>query len=131
MPKRTPDRVASEWTERARHDWETARLLAGLEEFHPDVVGVLIQQALEKFLKGYLISKGWELEKTHDLERLCKIAERYDKEIHKYVDLCIEVGDFYITGRYPPIIGEELSREDVIEALGSVSELIAYLLRRA
>lgn len=130
MTKRTRKHVANEWTELATHDWESAQLLAGHGEFHPEVVGVLIQQALEKFLKGYLISKGWELEKTHDLERLCKIASEYDRDFRKHVDLCIEIGDFYITGRYPPIAGEELSRDEVKETLDSASKLIAYIRQR-
>jgi len=129
MTKRTRKKVASEWLELAAHDWESAQQLVEIEKFHPTVVGALVQQAVEKFLKGYLISRGWELEKTHDLERLCKIAAGRDKEFSKYVDLCIEVGDFYITGRYPPVVGAGLTDEDATKALKSASKLIAYILR--
>ena len=30
----------------------------------------LLQEAAERYLKGYLIAKGWRLIKTHDLEKL-------------------------------------------------------------
>ena len=34
----------------------------------------LLQEAVERYLKGYLIAKGWSLVRTHDLERLLKEA---------------------------------------------------------
>ena len=130
MIRQDRKRVVEEWLERASHDWETAQQLVDHGEFHPDVVGMLIQQAMEKFLKGYLISRGWELERIHDLERLCKIASKYNENCTGYVDLCIEIGDFYITGRYPPIVGEELTRKDVEDALKSATEPIDFILKQ-
>ena len=38
----------------------------------------LLQEAVERFLKGYLISKGWQLTKIHDLGALIAEAENYD-----------------------------------------------------
>ena len=122
--------VAGEWVERAAHDWETAKQLAESDRFHPDVVGMLVQQAVEKYLKGYLISKGWELERTHDLERLCKIAAKHDKGFGGFVDGCIEIGEFYITGRYPPIAGEEVTGEEIESTMKSAEELVKFIIQR-
>ncbi|OQZ00860.1 MAG: hypothetical protein B6D35_05100 [Candidatus Brocadia sp. UTAMX2] len=60
---------AREWFEKADHDFDAVNdILKG--SGHPDVAGVLLQQGVEKYLKGYLISKGWKLVKTHDLKQL-------------------------------------------------------------
>lgn len=57
---------AKGWFKKAEHDLEALNdVLKG--SGHPDVAGVLLQQCVEKYLKGYLISKGWKLVKTHDL----------------------------------------------------------------
>lgn len=32
----------------------------------------LLHEATERYLKGYLVSKGWSLIKTHDLSRLAR-----------------------------------------------------------
>lgn len=37
----------------------------------------LLQEAVERYLKGYLISQGWQLERTHDLGRLVEAASSY------------------------------------------------------
>jgi HEPN domain-containing protein len=37
-----------------------------------------VQQAVEKYLKGYLLSKGWELRRIHNLEILLNEAARYE-----------------------------------------------------
>ena len=34
----------------------------------------LLQEAAERYLKGYLVSRGWTLVKTHDLSRLLAAA---------------------------------------------------------
>jgi len=126
-----PDRrkVASEWMDRASHDWETAVQLIKSGRYHPDVVSTLIQQAMEKYLKGYLISEGWELERTHNLERLCKLASGYDKGFRKYIDLCIVVGDYYMSERYPPLAEEELTEKEVLRAYRSAERFLRFLLK--
>jgi HEPN domain-containing protein len=52
------DRIrAREWFEKADHDFDAVNdILKG--SGHSDVAGVLLQQGVEKYLKGYLISKG-------------------------------------------------------------------------
>lgn len=41
----------------------------------------LCQSAAEKFLKGFLISRGWSLEKTHDIVELLGWCADYDAEL--------------------------------------------------
>ncbi|HUT04931.1 MAG TPA: HEPN domain-containing protein [bacterium] len=50
-------RQAEEWFERGRHDIETAQLI--YEQYgYTDSIVYHIQQAIEKYLKGYLVLRG-------------------------------------------------------------------------
>lgn len=63
---------AFEWFRKADHDLDAVKdILKG--SGHPDVAGVLLQQGTEKYLKGYLISNGWKLVKTHNLS--CQVNQ--------------------------------------------------------
>lgn len=60
---------AKEWFERGDHDIEMAQLLYD-ENGYTDTIAFLIQQGVEKYLKGFLVFHGKKIEKayrTHDL----------------------------------------------------------------
>ena len=57
------------------------------------------QQAVEKFLKAFLVLKGVEFGKTHNLELLLELCKRLDPEFER-----IEIGNltqYAIEVRYP------------------------------
>ena len=47
----------------------------------PEAAGFFLQQAVEKFLRAFLISKGWELQRIHDLEALLNMALKRDPTV--------------------------------------------------
>ena len=59
----------NEWFTKADEDIRAAELLLA-HDGPLGIVAFLIQQAVEKYLKGYLLSTGWSLEQIHDLETL-------------------------------------------------------------
>jgi HEPN domain-containing protein len=52
------------------------------------VAAMHVQQAVEKALKGYLISKGWKLKRTHDLIQLLDQAVRFEAGFEKFRAFC-------------------------------------------
>ncbi|MFN0076448.1 MAG: HEPN domain-containing protein [Prosthecobacter sp.] len=46
----------------------------------------LLQDAAERYLKGWLISQGWSLVRTHDLSRLIHEAELFDARFASYAE---------------------------------------------
>jgi hypothetical protein len=49
------------------------------EQFGASWSGVeLLQEAAERYLKGFLVARGWNLVKTHDLNRLLASACEFD-----------------------------------------------------
>lgn len=116
---------ALEWYKKAEHDIEAVKIL--IEKGGPsDVAGVLLQQGVEKYLKGYLISKGWKLRKIHDLKVLLDEAMKYDSLFSQYYDLLDVLTQYYFEEKYP--FGEiEASLEDVENGLEDLQELIDFI----
>jgi len=67
------DKVVRECFLKAEKDLDEAKFL--FENRRPlEDVAYFVHQSIEKHLKGFLISKGWEMEKIHDLVRLIRVG---------------------------------------------------------
>jgi len=115
--------VVKEWLERGKHDLEVAKILLGKEEYS-DILLFHIHQAVEKYLKGFLIHRGWELKKIHDLERLITEAASFDVVLQKYLDSGRKLTAFYYEERYPPGPVTSYSKEEIEEMLETAEEII-------
>ncbi len=86
--------------------------------------GFNIHQAIEKHLKGYLLSKGWELRRIHELEVLLNDAIIYEPSFEEFREACQKITDYYVEERYPFIITSELREEEVEESLEFAKRII-------
>jgi HEPN domain-containing protein len=120
------EQVVKEWFERGKHDIEVAKILLAEEEYF-DVVLFHIHQAVEKYLKGFLIFKGWELKKIHDLEVLITEVISFDAEFQRYLDFGRKLTGFYYEERYPPGPITSYSKKEVREMLEITEEIINRL----
>ena len=120
------EELVREWFERANHDLDAARILIK-ENVHFDVVLFHIHQAVEKYLKGYLIHKGWELKKIHDLETLMTEASNFDSELLKHLDFGRRLSGYYYEERYPPGPVSSCSKKEIEEMLGLADQIIKRL----
>ncbi len=111
-----------EWFVIAEKDLKRAKLLANESDW--EGAGFNLQQSLEKFLKGYLISNGWELQRTHDLVILINYAIEYDNSFTKFEGACRKISTYYMWDRYPKIMEEPLTKEDITESLKPAEDLI-------
>lgn len=93
--------LAAEWFERGKHDYQIAKM-AHEADGPGDTISVLLQQSAEKYLKGYLISQGWKLKKTHNIVELLDEAMIYDPAFSLFLDLGRTLTAYYVEDRYPP-----------------------------
>ena len=93
----------------------------------PEGAGFFLQQAVEKFLKAFLLSKGWELERIHDLEALLNAALAYAPSLEAFRSACQKITGFYLVERYPFVIEAGLTEDDVRNSLMQVKGLIEKL----
>ena len=113
------------WLVKARHDWSVAEqvLTSGGEE--TDVAAFHCQQAVEKMLKGYLVSRGIEFGKTHDLGRLLDHCADSDTQFDALRDDVEPLTLYAVAFRYPG--PGDPSQEDVESALRVVERVWAFL----
>lgn len=79
-----------------------------LEDEDAGGAGYFLQQSLEKYLKAFLLQKGWSLKKIHTLYTLLDDAVKYNPELEVFRGLCERVSGYYFTERYPSLTEEEL-----------------------
>jgi HEPN domain-containing protein len=94
--------LALEWLQRGDHDIETARLVFD-QHGHLDSAAVHIQQAIEKYLKGFLAFHVVKPPRIHDLDALLTRAAEIDPGLYTpFIDLCEKATRYYLDDRYPP-----------------------------
>ncbi|MDI6451764.1 HEPN domain-containing protein [Anaerobaca lacustris] len=88
----------------------------------------LCQSAGEKFVKGFLISRGWSLEKTHDLVQLLGWCTDYDADLAAMVDEAALLNEYIVAGRYPgDIAAEQIGPAQAREALEAAERIQAQV----
>ena len=118
---------AQEWFERGRHDIETAQLLYD-EQGYMDSIAYHIQQAIEKYLKGYLILNGQKPPKIHELDTLLNHTLCFDDSFNSFLELCEKASRYYIEDRYPPGPIVQYEYNEIKADLDKAWELIRKVL---
>lgn len=91
--------------------------------------GFNIQQALEKYLKGYLLSKGWKLRKIHELETLLNDTIDYEPSFEEFRQECLKITDYYVEERYPFTVTSELVEKEIEHSLQVAKRIIDKILK--
>ena len=83
---RTDEKNPHDWFLLAKERLEKADAL--YRQFGPSYSGVeLLEEAVERYLKGYLVANGWPLERIHDLNRLVEAAMAFDPQFADFAEL--------------------------------------------
>ena len=90
----------------------------------PEDAGFHLQQAGEKTLKAYLLSKGWRLRRIHDLEVLLNDALEHAPSLEAFREICQKVTDYYKVERYPFTTPSALTLEEVRHSFEETKRLI-------
>lgn len=122
MTDRADSPYAADWLKVARRDWH--RIYVLLNDGDADGAGFFLQQALEKYLKAFLLAHGWKLKKVHTLQSLLDEAAIFAPPLAALRPVCERVSGFYIGDRYPSVGAEGLQTEDVRRELAEARMLI-------
>ena len=115
----------SDWVRIAEKDWGRAQKLLAEGDF--EAAGFFLQQAMEKYLKAYLLSHGWTLKRIHDLEILLNDALPFDASLEEFRSLCQIASGFYMIERYPFPGSPGISDEDVRDCMSDAKRLVGRL----
>lgn len=97
-PKRSDENNPADWFCPASDRLRTADLVWNAEGLTPSGSEPL-QEVVKRFLKGYLIVKGWSLVKTHDLS--LSGAMLFDARFGKFTSLAHELTRDFFAPHYP------------------------------
>ena len=114
-----------DWFRIAEKDFKRAEQLVKLDD--AEGAGYNLQQAVEKYLKGFLLSKGWKLKRVHDLEVLLNDALQYEPTLEEFRGLCQTITDYFLLDRYPLPISITLTIRQVESSKDQAQQLIAKL----
>ncbi len=97
---KTHENNPADWLRSARTRLHSADLLHPLEGANEAVIE-LLQEAAERFLKAYLIGRGWKLRRIHDLGALVAEAVELDARFAAFEDFADSLTDQFWAQHYP------------------------------
>ena len=118
-----------EWVQKAETDFKTAEHLFQSGPDFAEGAAFHSQQAAEKYLKAFLVWHQIELQKTHDIETLLKLAGKVDSKIPDVLKDAVILTPYGVDYRYP---GEypQVTRTDAERALQLADHVRAEIRRR-
>jgi len=119
--------LVQEWLDLADNDLGFAK--AAFNDFDDFYSQMCIQahQAVEKYLKGFLVANEKKFPKIHDLAYLITKCIEIDRCFEEYLDACNKITDYYIHLRYPVALPPR-TKEEVKKAI-EVAEDIGKLVK--
>jgi HEPN domain-containing protein len=90
-----------------------------------DIICFHAAQAVEKYLKGYILNNGKEVEKIHNLEVLVNNAMAIDESFKNVSDECLLLNQYTAEIKYAnrnPITGADVQK--ALKALQKISDFI-------
>ena len=120
--------VAKEWYKFADMDLAAAEYLKTMVPTPIEIICYHCQQAAEKYLKGFLASRGETIQKTHDLVLLNKRCQKHNKAFTRLENACLFLTDFGVAVRYP--FPMDVNKSDMNLALKYATEIRNFVLTR-
>jgi HEPN domain-containing protein len=107
--------TVTEWFYLADADIDTAKLVKEMRTQHKEIICYHCEQAVEKYLKGFLQANNIIPPQIHDLEKLCAMCSEKDIRFDIIIKECIYLTDFATQLRYPH--EREITEYNVTKAL--------------
>jgi HEPN domain-containing protein len=115
-------KLSIDWFRIGDEDLKASEIL--LREDSLKISAFHLQQAIEKYLKGYLLSQGWKLIRTHDLEQLLDYVGKYTSDFESFRKSCSVVTEYYIDEPYPIFQENDLTYTEIESRISKIKELI-------
>jgi HEPN domain-containing protein len=101
MKRKNNLKLAKEWFKIGEEELKFAQTsFKEFDSFYPQIC-FQCQQAVEKYLKGFLIYRGKKFPKIHDLVELIKLCSKIEKGFEKFQEDGAFLSQYYIRSRYP------------------------------
>ncbi len=129
---RHPEQVVADfvqqWLKKADLDLQAARLLCAGELTDYLVSGFHAQQAVEKYIKAFLVRHQIEFPKTHDIGRLRQLVARRDATLAERLERADVLTPYGVDMRYPEefeVVSQKRAEQAVTLAEWVRAEILA------
>ena len=126
---KTKTDLINAWLDKAEKDLRSCEHEIAVPDTITETVCFHCQQAVEKYLKAYLIFLDISFVKTHEIGELITMCEEKDSEISALKEEADKLTDYAVEIRYP----DELAiptLEDAEEALETAKKVKEFILER-
>ena len=121
------EEILQQWLDKGNEELESAEYLSTMRYPTPDeTICYLCQQSAEKYLKGFIFFHDAEPEKTHDLEYLLEICQKYDAKFSTLSSSAVILTRYAVLPRYPNEL--EITGEDMKNALKHAKIIKEFVL---
>jgi HEPN domain-containing protein len=103
-----------QWLDKAAADFDAAEQLCAQGGRFREIVAFHCQQAVEKYLKAFLVSRQIEFPKTHDLEELLELLAPVRPDVAAMLEGIEMLSPFGVKIRYPGDFPELLPGQEQI-----------------
>lgn len=119
-------KIVEGWIKKADEDllYGKSSLEDGLEFYSP--ICFHFHQAVEKYLKAYIVSKELDFQKIHDLTKLLKICAQEDTDFNNLSNLVSELNSYFIEVRYPEFV-TSVEESQAEKALINAEEIATFV----
>jgi hypothetical protein len=107
----------------ARKDLDALRGMVGSPLFSDEIFGFHAQQAIEKSLKAWLVSRSVTFMRTHDLSRLLDLLEENGVDVSSFWPL-VQYTVYAIQARYEAGLMEAEATIDRVAVIADVRKLL-------
>lgn len=109
----TISKAVRSWQAKSLRDLRIARALLDMQPPFLDAASFFCQQAIEKSLKAYLLSRSRRIKKIHDLVALYSeaIASGFDVEVPAVT--LATISEYAVAHRYPGAAKEKLTKSKI------------------
>jgi HEPN domain-containing protein len=115
-----------EWMRHAEEDMLAAELLINQPRKPLHIICFHCQQAAEKYIKAYLVSRNVSFEKTHDLMYLVKLSSGSDTDFADIHNEIFTLNPYAVITRYPSEL--ELIDDDAVLALEAARAIKRFVI---
>jgi len=120
--------MLQQWLNKGENDLRSAEYLSTMHHPTPDeIICYHCQQSAEKYLKAFIFSHDIEPDKTHDLEELLEICQKYNAEFSTLSSKVYVLTSYAVLPRYPNDLG--ITSEDMKTALVYAQSIQEFVMK--
>jgi len=122
--------LAIKWFNKGNNDLIAGNYILSMLDPPADIICFHSQQAVEKYLKGFLAFHQLEIPRTHELEELIYLCEEIDKEFSGLYENSSELSSYAVDIRYPMEGNYDVTIEEARKAIDIAGKIKIFVLNK-